>query len=145
MVEALNQAGLRELAPSVVGDYFPDKSPKQLARKADICQRATPHQHSHFFTDDGQFGSLDQHEQQADDTSYSVVDDRTLRLSLEFGEETYRYRIVAGNDLTLEPISLPAPKRDALANPLKFSLAGHSAAVAYAGHTWKRVECAGWC
>ena len=88
MVEALNQAGLRELAPSVVGDYFPDKSPKQLARKADICQRATPHQHSHFFTDDGQFGSLDQHEQQADDTSYSVVDDRTLRLSLEFGEET---------------------------------------------------------
>ena len=104
MVEALNQAGLRELAPSVVGDYFPDKSPKQLARKADICQRATPHQHSHFFTDDGQFGSLDQHEQQADDTSYSVVDDRTLRLSLEFGEETYRYRIVAGNDLTLDPI-----------------------------------------
>jgi hypothetical protein len=145
MVEALDQAGLRELAPAVVGDYFPDKSPKQLARKADICRRAKPQQHSHFFTDDGRFGSLDQHEQQVDDARYSVVDDRTLRLSLELGEETYRYRIVGGNQLTLEPIIAARAKREALANPLEFSLAGHSAAVAYTGHTWKRVECAGWC
>ena len=145
MVEALDQAGLRELAPSVVGDYFPDKSPKQLARKADICQHAKPQQHSHFFTDDGRFGSLDQHEQQVDDAPYSVIDDRTLRLSPEFGEETYRYRIVAGNELTLEPIIPTRARHVALANPLKFSLAGHSAAVAYTGHTWKRVEYAGWC
>jgi hypothetical protein len=109
MVEALDQAGLRELAPSLVGDYFPDKSPKQLPRKADVCQRAKPQQHSHFFTDDGQFGSLDQHEQQVDDAPYSVIDDRALRLSPEFGEETYRYRIVAGNELTLEPIIPTAP------------------------------------
>jgi hypothetical protein len=39
MIEALD-AGLRELAPSVVGDYFPGQSPKQLARKADVCARA---------------------------------------------------------------------------------------------------------
>ena len=116
---------------------LPDKSPKQLARKADICQRAKPQQHSHFFTDDGQFGSLDQHEQRVDDAPYSVIDDRALRLSPEFGEETYRYRIVGGNELTLEPIIPTRSKHEALANPLKFSLAGHSAAVAYTGHTWE--------
>ena len=80
-----------------------------------------------------------------DDAPYSVIDDRTLRLSPEFGEETYRYRIVAGNELTLEPIIPTRARHVALANPLKFSLAGHSAAVAYTGHTWKRVECTGWC
>jgi hypothetical protein len=145
MVQALDQVGLRELAPSVVGDYFPDQSPKQLARKADVCHGAKPQQHSHFFSEDGQFGSLDQHGQQVDDAPYRVVDDSTLRLNLEFGEETYRYRIVEGNELALEPVIPTRSKREALANPVKFSLAGHLAAVAYTGNRWKRVECAGWC
>jgi hypothetical protein len=144
MVESLDQAGLHALAPSIVGDYFPDETPKQLARKADVCEGAKPQQHSHFFTDDGQFGSLDQHEQQVDDAPYSVVDDHTLRLGLEFGDETYRYKIV-GNELLLEPVISPRSKREALANPLKFSPALHMAAVAYSGHTWKRVDCGDWC
>jgi hypothetical protein len=144
MLEALDQAGLREIAPSVVGGYFPGKKPQQLARKAEVCQGAKPQQHWHFFTDDGQFGSLDQHEEQVDDAAYRVVDDRTLRLDLEFGEETYRYR-VAGEELTLEPLIPSRSKREALANPLEFSPAGHMAAVAYTGHAWKRVDCDGWC
>ena len=144
MVEALDAAGLGKLAPSMVGEYFPGQSPKQLARKADVCEGAKATPHSHFFTDDGQFGSIDQNEQQVDDAPYSVVDDHTLRLSLEFGDETYRYSIV-GDELTLEPVIGARAKRAALANPLKFSLAGHAAAVAYAGHTWKRVDCGDWC
>jgi hypothetical protein len=28
---------------------------------------------------------------------------------------------------------------------LRAGLAGHMAAVAYAGHVWKRVDCEGWC
>jgi hypothetical protein len=144
MVEALDQAGLREIAPSVVGDYFPGKKPQQLARKAEVCQGAKPQQHSHFFTEDGQFGSLDQHEEQVDDAAYRVVDERKLRLDLEFGKETYRYR-VAGDELRLEPLIPSRTKREALANPLAFSPAGHMAAVAYTGHPWKRVHCAGWC
>ena len=64
--------------------------------------------------------------------------------SLEFGDETYRYKIV-GNELTLEPVIPPRSKREALANPLEFGLAGHAAAVAYAGHAWKRVDCGDWC
>ena len=143
MVEALDQAGLREIAPSVVGDYFPGKKPQQLARKAEVCQGAKPQQHSHFFTEDGQFGSLDQHAEQVDDAPYRVVDDRTLRLGPN-GEQTYRYR-VAGDELTLEPLIPSRSKREALANPLAFSPAGHMAAVAYTGHPWKRVHCAGWC
>jgi hypothetical protein len=144
MVKALDAAGLRKLAPAVVGDYFPDQSPKQLARKPDVCAGAKPQQHSHFFTKDGQFGSVDQHDEQVDDAPYSVVDDHTLRLDTEFGDETYRYKIV-GNELTLEPVIPPQSKREALANPLEFSLAGHTAAVAYAGHIWKRVDCGDWC
>ena len=143
MVEALDRAGLREIAPSVVGDYFPGKKPQQLARKAEVCQGAKPQQHSHFFTEDGQFGSLDQHAEQVDDAPYRVVDDRTLRLGPN-GEQTYRYR-VAGDELTLEPLIPSRTKREALANPLEFSPAGHMAAVAYTGHPWKRVDCDGWC
>ena len=143
MVEALDQAGLREIAPSVVGDYFPGKKPQQLARKAEVCQGAKPQQHSHFFTEDGQFGSLDQHAEQVDDAPYRVVDDRTLRLGPN-GEQTYRYR-VAGDELTLEPLIPSRTKREALANPLEFSPAGHMAAIAYTGHPWKRVDCDGWC
>jgi hypothetical protein len=145
MVKALREARLQQLAPSVVGDYFPDQSPKQLARKADVCEGAKPQQHSHFFTENGQFGSLDQHEQQVDDAPYHILNEGTLRLSTEFGEETYRYRIAGGNQLTLEPIIPPRAKREALDNPLEFSLAAHMAAVAYAGHNWTRVDCEGWC
>jgi hypothetical protein len=36
-------------------------------------------------------------------------------------------------------------KREAVESPLQFSPAGHLAAVAYSGHTWKRVDCEGWC
>ena len=144
MVEALDAAGLGALAPSMVGDYFPGPGPKQLAHKPDVCEGAKAEPHSHFFTDDGQFGSIDKDEQQVDDAPYTVVDDHTLRLSLEFGDETYRYSIV-GDELTLEPVIRARAKREALANPLEFSLAGHAAAVAYAGHTWKRVDCGAWC
>lgn len=70
MVQALEQAGLRKLAAFFVNDYFPDKSPSQLADKADVCQGAKPQKHSHLFTDEGQFGSVDQHEEQVDDAPY---------------------------------------------------------------------------
>src|SRR4051794_40274277 len=101
MVEALDAAGLRKLAPAVVNDYFPDQSPQRLARKPDVCAGAKPQQHSHFFTKDGQFGSVDQHNEQVDDAPYSLVGKHTLHLATGvFGVETYRYK-VAGDELTL--------------------------------------------
>jgi hypothetical protein len=145
MVRALDQGGLRALAPSVVGDYFPDKSPKELARKAEVCQGAEPQQHSHYFTVEGEFGSLDQNGEQVDQARYRVIDSRKLRIDTEFGPENYRYRITGGDRLTLEPLIPKRARRAARAKPLEFGLAAHMAAVAYTGHTWKRVDCEGWC
>jgi hypothetical protein len=145
MVKALDHAGLRALAPSVAGDYFPDKSPKELARKAEVCQGAEPQQHSHYFTAEGEFGSLDQNGEQVDQQRYRVIDSRKLRIDTEFGPENYRSRIAGGDRLTLEPLIPNRAKRAARAKPLEFGLAGHMAAVAYTGHTWKRVDCDGWC
>jgi hypothetical protein len=65
-----------------------------------------------------------------DDARYRIVDESTLRLSLEFGEETYRYRIVGGIEPTLEPVIPTRANREARDSPLEFSLAGHMAAVA---------------
>ena len=145
MVRALDQGGLRALAPSVVGDYFPDKSPKELARKAEVCQGAEPQQHSHYFTAEGEFGSLDQNGEHVDQARYRVIDSRKLRIDTEFGPENYRYRITGGDRLTLEPLIPKRARRAARAKPLEFGLAAHMAAVAYTGHTWKRVDCEGWC
>ena len=60
LVSALNALGLGALAPGVVGDYFPNQTPEELAAKPDICSGAVPQLHSHFFTASGLFGSLDQ-------------------------------------------------------------------------------------
>ena len=72
VVGALKAAGLRPLAPAVVGDYFPNQTPQQLAKKKSLCQGAKPQIHSHFFTADGKFGSLDQRGEQVDDGTYQV-------------------------------------------------------------------------
>src|SRR5262249_2142847 len=73
LVAALRSAGLGRAAPAIVGDYFPHSTPKQLAQKTDICSGATPQVHSHFFTAAGAFGSVDQHSQQVDDGSYTIL------------------------------------------------------------------------
>lgn len=141
-VSALDDTGLAALAPSVLaGNGWMRGSAAQLARKADICQGAVPSQaHSHFFDRFGQFGSVDQANQQVDDGTYTIVDDHTLKI----GESTFRYQIV-GDKLTLDPVITAAWKRDALAHPMKFSEAGWMVAVALPGYTWKRVDCMQWC
>ena len=142
LVHALRPAHLRPLAPGVIGDYFPDKTPQQLARKRHLCRGATPQRHSHFFTSDGGFGSVDQHGQQVDDGSYRVINGRTVKI----GSVRFHYRITAGDQvLALQPVITNRMRREALADPLEFSDAGWSVAVAYPGHTWKRVSCGPWC
>src|SRR6266581_2478662 len=70
LVDALRKAGLGSTAPAAVGDFFPNSTPQQLARKSDLCSGAAPQVHSHFFTSHGKFGSLDQNGQQVDDGRY---------------------------------------------------------------------------
>jgi hypothetical protein len=145
LVKALAKAGLRELAPGVVGEnYFPDQSPKQLAQKPDLCRGATPQRHGHFFTEEGLFGSLDQEDNQVDDNTYEVNGD-ILRIGEGEWQGEFRYRIVDDAVLVLHPVIKPADRRRALARPLEFGPAGWQVAVSYDGLPWKRVDCAGWC
>jgi hypothetical protein len=142
LVHALNEAGLRPLAPVVVGDYFPDVPVTQLTRKPDLCQGAAPQPHSHFFTRDGQFGSIDQNGEQVDDGPYRIVDQGIIHIGSPGSD--FRFKIT-GDKLTLLPVIDADQRRQALAHPTTFSSAGWAVAVAYSGHTWARVNCDAWC
>jgi hypothetical protein len=142
LVRALRQARLRPLAAAVVGDYFPDQSPRQLARKPDLCRGARPQLHSHFFTPDGRFGSLDAHGQQVDDGRYRVDDAGTIHIGNADTGATFHYHVAHGRILTLEPVITTRMRHRALAHPLRFSPAGWAVAVAYTGHMWTRVRSA---
>jgi hypothetical protein len=142
LVVDLQKEGLSALAPGVVGDYFPDQSPQDLAKKKNLCQGAKPQIHAHFFTSDGTFGSLDQHGQQVDDGTYQVGGS-TLTISNSDVGGSFRFRI-QGKTLMLTPLLTPALKQEALADPLNFHTAGWMVAVGYSGHSWRHVAC-GWC
>jgi hypothetical protein len=121
------------------GNGLVDGTPKQLAAKPNICAGATARLHSHFFTSDGHFGSVDWTNQQVDDGHHKVVGN-----TLHIGTAVFRYTISSGR-LRLSPVISAGLKRQALAHPLKFSAAGWMVAVALPGGAWKRVPCDRWC
>ena len=140
MVVALQKYGLGKVAPAMLaGNGLVEGSVAQLAAKPKICSNATSRVHSHFFDAKGQFGSLDWNGERVDDGGYRIVGN-----TLHIGEGTFTFRI-ANNALTLTPVIAAATKRQALAHPRQFSTAGWQVAVAFPGHTWKRVSCNGWC
>jgi len=140
LVDALRKTGLAALAPAVVGDYFPNQTPAELAKKKHVCTGAKPQLHSHFFTTNGMFGSLDQHGEQVDDGSYQLQSKNTVKIN----DGPFRFRI-QGKTLMLTPLLTAAQKQAALAKPLDFSPAGWMVAVSYLGHPWRRVACKSWC
>jgi hypothetical protein len=140
LVSALDALGLGALAPGVVGDYFPNLTPEELAAKPDICSGAVPQLHSHFFTASGLFGSLDQFQNQVDDGTYVIVDSNTFMI----GDATFDYTI-QGDILAMTPVITAKQRREALRHPWDFSTAGWMVAVSYPGTTWNRVACQGWC
>jgi hypothetical protein len=143
LVDALNKTGLGPLAPVVVGDYFPNQAPAELAKKKNVCTGAKPQLHSHFFTADGTFGSLDQKGQRVDDGTYRITGP-TVTISNSDVSGAFRFRI-QGKTLMLRPLLTAALKQEALADRLDFHSAGWMVAVAYNGHPWKRVACRSWC
>ena len=148
LVQAAKKANLQPLTPGIVGDYFPGKTPQQLARKRHLCQGAKPQLHSHFFTRDGHFGSVDQHGQQVDDGRYRILGGRTFHIGNRDVGARFRYEVDHTNNgkiLTLKPVITNRMRREGLAHPLQFSRAGWAVAVAYTGHKWKRVPCGVWC
>lgn len=144
IVVALKAAGLGPVAPGVVGgDYFPNQTPQKLSKKRNLCQGAKPQIHSHFFTANGMFGSVDQHGEQVDDGPYQITDS-TLNIGNSDVSGSFRFRI-QGKTLMLRPLLTPALKREALADPLNFHDAGWMVAVAVTGKPWNRVACRTWC
>jgi hypothetical protein len=143
VVGALQAAGLRPLGAGVVGDYFPNQTPQQLARKGNLCKGAKPQIHSHFFTAAGKFGSLDQNGEQVDDGNYET-NGSTLKISNSDVSGSFRFRI-QGKTLMLKPLLTSALKQEALADPLNFHTAGWMVAVAINGHPWNRIPCKTWC
>ena len=141
LVDALRAADLEPVLPSLLPDWFPDATPDQLARRQEPCRGATTRPHSHFFTQDGQFGSVDGTGQQVDDGRYEIVDATTVHI----GQGVFTYSITNGDTLVLHPVIEDADRRQALAHPLDVNTAGWQAAVAWGGLPWKRVDCDNWC
>ena len=101
-VKALDDAGLGKFAAeSVAGDgLIPGVTDAdQLEDPSDPCQGSKPLEHSHFFTDDGQFGSLDDTGQQVDDGTYRLVG----KNSVVVGKVTFHYKVTR-DTLTLDPV-----------------------------------------
>jgi hypothetical protein len=148
VVQALKRTRLLRLAPGVVGDFFPGETPQQLARKRHLCRGAALQRHSHVFTRDGLFGSVNQTGEQVDDGRYQVIDARTFHIGNPDTAASFHYRVentAGGKALALRSVITRRMRRKALAHPLQFSPAGWAVAVAYTGHTWEQVPCKRWC
>jgi hypothetical protein len=147
LATALDRAGLAPLAQYAwlgqtsstgVGSFAQGSPPPTTAHP---CRGALNRTHSHFFTADGKFGSLDWLGDQVDDGTYRILGARTVQI----GGVTFHYEILHKNTLAMSPVITTAMLRKALAHPRKFSSAGWAVSVAYPGSIWKRVPCQGWC
>jgi hypothetical protein len=151
LASELDKAGLAPLAPyawigqtsSTGQGSYASGSPKPT--KAHPCTGALEREHSHFFSQSGQFGSLDWLGGQVDNGPYRIISNNTVYIGSPPIGATFHYRILHGDTLMLSPVLTNAMLRQALAHPQKFSAALWAVSVAYAGHTWKRVPCQNYC
>ena len=134
-VEALSAAGLGQFAAEhAAGEgWLPGvHSPDQIKDPDHPCRGAVPLEHSHFFTEDGLFGSRDAAGDQVDDGTYRAIDDNTIVITKEFGDVTFHYRISDdGSTLLLDPVMPECAKSGCFA-------AQWAVSVAYPGLPWTR-------
>jgi len=118
-VSELDKAGLAPLAPyawsgqtSSTGlSSFAPGSPKPT--KARPCTGALKRQHSHFFSQSGQFGSLDWLGGQVDNGPYRIINNNTVYIGSPPIAATFHYRILHGDTLMLSPVLTKAMIRQA--------------------------------
>ena len=144
MVSALERAGLENWvlefvagngfipADAAPGEIPAITDPDQIADPAHPCRGAVPRVHSHFFTPDGEFGSLDWNGDPVDDGTYEIVDDHTLAISKEFPQAVAFNYTIQGDTIKFDPVIPDCA-------PECFE-AAWSVVVAYPGKTWKRVS-----
>jgi hypothetical protein len=134
LVSALTEAGLEQwVVEFVAGNGFVPgvRTADQIGDPAHPCSGAVPREHSHYFTEDGLFGSLDWHGEQVDDGTYQVVDEDTFVVSKEFPDVMFDFT-VRGDTITFGPV-IPD------CSPGCFE-AAWSVTVAYPGEEWHRVS-----
>jgi hypothetical protein len=137
LARALTDAGFGDAAAGAA-EEFVHVTPEGVADAAHPCRGALPQRHSHFFTADGEFGSLDANGNQVDEGIYDVVAPGTLVMPYGFEEGppilvTFHYRI-HGNTISFEPV-IPS---DCTTSRCR-EAAAWSVTVALAGKTWRRV------
>ena len=134
LVTALTNAGLEQwVLEGVAGNGFVPGvgSPDEIADPDDPCAGAVPRVHSHVFTKDGEFGSLNWNGDPVDDGTYEIVEDGTFVVSKEFPDVTFGYTI-DGDTISFDP-QIPECTPDCFE-------AAWSVSVAYPGETWQRVD-----
>ncbi len=105
----------------------------------DVCEGAQgPLEHSHFFTDDGAFGSHDQHGEQVDHGDYQPVDGNTLVFPSHASEFGYDGELTVGYEITDEVVTfdvvLPAGCEETCQDAYAWALS------AFASGPWSRGE-----
>jgi hypothetical protein len=134
LVQALRDAGMDELVDEfVAGNGFIPGVGVEDPEQIDVeqpCKGAVPRLHSHFFTEDGEFGSRDWTGEDVDDGRYRVIGEK-LVISKEFPDVTFRYRI-EGDTIMFDPLSIPVG--------CTTFRCGWSISVAHTGKSWKRVR-----
>ena len=136
-VRAMTAAGFPEAASETAAEFV-HVTPPGVADEEHPCRGALPRGHSHFFTSDGQFGSLDEFGNQVDEGTYAIVGPNTLVIPYGFEEGppilvTFHYRI-HGNTIAFDPV-IPS---DCSTSRCR-EAAAWSIAVALPGKNWRRV------
>ncbi len=104
--------------------------PDQIANRSSPCKGAVPRKHSHFFTKDRKFGSLDWNGEPVDDGTYRLVSKGTVVISKEFPNVTLHYRI-SGRTISFAPVLLEGCSTFRCAWAIS---------MAYPGKSWQRAR-----
>jgi hypothetical protein len=138
IVAMLNEAGLQEFAlESLWGNgLLPGVDTEAEIEDPDQpCTGAVPREHSHYFTEDGRFGSRDFDGNQVDDGAYEIVEPGVV----EINGSRFGY-VVEGDTLTLEPE--PVDVSACATKECRFR-AAWVLMVALPGSTWMRNHTGG--
>ncbi len=108
----------------------------------DVCAGAHgPLEHSHFFTDDGAFGSHDEHGEQVDDGDYEPVDEDTLGFPSHASEFDYDGALTVDYEITDDVVTFDVVLPDECEDTCKDAYAW--ALSAFASGPWTRGEVPG--
>jgi Tol biopolymer transport system component len=135
MLAAFDTAGLAESHVTWLQGNFFGGEPGPT--EGDVCAGAQgPLEHSHFFTADGAFGSLDEHGEEVDHGDYVVVDDDTLGFPSHASEFAYAGELVVDyaidGDVVTFAVALPEPCVDMCEDAYAWALS------AFASGPWTR-------